>query len=61
MRVPRLCLAACLLFTVATVASGQTLSVGGAAPPLSVSKWVKGEKFDRLEPDQTYVVEFWAT
>jgi len=61
MRVPRLCLAACLLFSVATVASGQTLSVGDSAPPLSVSKWVKGEKFDRLEPDQTYVVEFWAT
>jgi len=46
---------------VATAARAETLSVGDKAPPLAVAKWVKGEKVDRLEPGQTYVVEFWAT
>ena len=53
-----------VLFGAIASASGAmagTLAVGDAAPPLSVSKWVKGEKFDKIEPDQTYVVEFWAT
>ena len=39
----------------------ETLAVGDPAPRLDVSQWVKGEKVDRFEPDQTYVVEFWAT
>jgi thiol-disulfide isomerase/thioredoxin len=42
-------------------ASAQTLVPGGPAPALEVSRWVKGEKIDKLEKDQTYVVEFWAT
>ena len=41
--------------------AAQTLSVGDPAPKLTVSKWVKGDKVDKLEPGQTYVVEFWAT
>jgi len=54
-------LAAAVLFAAAVPARADTLNVGDKAPPLSVSKWVKGEKIDRLEPNQTYVVEFWAT
>jgi thiol-disulfide isomerase/thioredoxin len=42
-------------------ASAQTLSIGDNAPAMDVSKWVKGEKIDKLDKDQTYVVEFWAT
>jgi len=42
-------------------ASAEGLGVGDKAPALDVSKWVKGERFDKIEPDQTYVVEFWAT
>jgi thiol-disulfide isomerase/thioredoxin len=48
------CLASCR-------SSAQTLSIGDSAPPITVSKWVKGEKVDKLQKDQTYVVEFWAT
>jgi thiol-disulfide isomerase/thioredoxin len=61
MRVLRVSVAAGLLWGLAAGASGQSLTVGDSAPKLSVSKWVKGEKVDRLEPGQTYVVEFWAT
>lgn len=61
MRTLSLSLAAGLLCAFATGASAEPLTVGDAAPPLTVSKWVKGEKFDRLEAGQTYVVEFWAT
>ena len=42
-------------------APAQSLNVGDASPPLTVGRYVKGEKIERLEPDQTYVVEFWAT
>jgi thiol-disulfide isomerase/thioredoxin len=31
------------------------------APPLKVSKWLKGEEVKRFEPGKVYVVEFWAT
>lgn len=37
------------------------LSVGDTAPGLKVSEWVKGGPIETLAPDQTYVVEFWAT
>lgn len=37
------------------------LSVGDPAPELKVSEWVKGGPIETLAPDQTYVVEFWAT
>ena len=56
-----ICVAALVLTMGLAQASAETLSVGDNAPPLTVSKWVKGEKIDRLEPGQTYVVEFWAT
>lgn len=61
MRMLRVSLAAGLVWAVATGASAGTLSVGDPAPPLTVAKYVKGEKIDRLEPGQIYVVEFWAT
>jgi thiol-disulfide isomerase/thioredoxin len=37
------------------------LNVGDKAPPLAVSKWVKGSEVKGFEPGKTYVVEFWAT
>ncbi len=54
-------LAAALLGLATWQADAQTLSVGDDAPAMAVSRFAKGEKLDRLEPDQTYVVEFWAT
>jgi thiol-disulfide isomerase/thioredoxin len=51
---------ACLLASALPV-SAQTLVVGSDAPALQASQFVKGEKIERLEPSQTYVVEFWAT
>lgn len=41
--------------------TAEILNIGDPAPPLTVSSWVKGEKVDGLEPEKTYVVEFWAT
>jgi thiol-disulfide isomerase/thioredoxin len=37
------------------------LNLGDPAPPLVVSSWVKGDKFETFDPGKTYVVEFWAT
>ena len=42
-------------------ATAATLSVGDPAPELKVSKWVKDTPVDKLDPNQIYVVEFWAT
>jgi thiol-disulfide isomerase/thioredoxin len=53
--------AASLCCLVALDASAASLSVGDDAPAITVSKFVKGERIDRLEPGRTYVVEFWAT
>lgn len=39
----------------------KTLTLGDPAPPLTVSKFVKGEPVEKLEPGTVYVVEFWAT
>ncbi len=61
MKLRSVCLTVSLLCLGSWQATAQTLSVGDDAPALDVSKWVKGEKFDRLEKDRTYVVEFWAT
>lgn len=55
-----LLLYAVLLFFAVT-ARAQPLAVGDPAPELKVSEWVKGVPVEVLEPDQTYVVEFWAT
>lgn len=37
------------------------LTIGDEAPPLTISRWVKGKPVDALESGQVYVVEFWAT
>lgn len=39
----------------------MTMTVGDAAPPISISKWIQGEPVASLTPDRVYVVEFWAT
>jgi thiol-disulfide isomerase/thioredoxin len=39
----------------------RDLSVGDQAPPLRVSRWVKGERIERFEPGKVYVLDFWAT
>jgi thiol-disulfide isomerase/thioredoxin len=59
----RVVLAATLVCMVSFTSSvkAEILNIGDAAPPLTVSSWVKGEKIDGLEPEKTYVVEFWAT
>lgn len=38
-----------------------SLSVGDAAPALSIAKWVKGSPVAGFEKGKTYIVEFWAT
>ncbi|HLQ43732.1 MAG TPA: TlpA disulfide reductase family protein, partial [Planctomycetaceae bacterium] len=37
------------------------LTVGSEAPPLKVSRFLKGEPVTSFEPGKVYVVEFWAT
>ncbi len=39
----------------------QPLSIGDQAPPLYISKWLKGDPVNEFEPGHVYVVEFWAT
>jgi len=39
----------------------DVLNLGDPAPSLDVSTWIKGDKFDKFEPNKTYIVEFWAT
>jgi tetratricopeptide (TPR) repeat protein len=39
----------------------EALTIGDEAPAISVSKWLKGDPVDRLDPRKPYVVEFWAT
>lgn len=54
-----------LLAAAATVAVAQnaapTLTVGDAAPPLKIEKWVKGQPVSEFKDGHVYVVEFWAT
>src|SRR4051812_31324782 len=38
-----------------------TLKPGDPAPPLRVSKWLKGGPIPKLEKGKVYVMEFWAT
>lgn len=38
-----------------------TLKVGDAAPPLKISKWIKGQPVPNLADGTVHVVEFWAT
>jgi thiol-disulfide isomerase/thioredoxin len=41
--------------------TAPTLLIGDPAPTLAVSRWLKGQPVKQLDPDTTYVVEFWAT
>ena len=38
-----------------------SLKVGDSAPPLKVTKWLRGQEVKAFEPGKVYVVEFWAT
>ena len=42
-------------------APAWALTLGDPAPELKVSCWLKGTPVERLDPAQTYVLEFWAT
>ncbi|HEX5054250.1 MAG TPA: TlpA disulfide reductase family protein [Planctomycetota bacterium] len=39
----------------------QTMTIGSAAPPLSIAHWMKGSEVTTFAPGQVYVLEFWAT
>jgi thiol-disulfide isomerase/thioredoxin len=41
--------------------SAPTLSIGDAAPPITIDTWLKGSPVPQLKKGETYVVEFWAT
>jgi thiol-disulfide isomerase/thioredoxin len=51
---------ATLLGAALTAQAGE-LTVGNAAPPLKVAKWIKGQPVKSFEKGKVYVVEFWAT
>ncbi len=38
-----------------------TLNIGDKAPPLFISKWIKGTPIKKFEKGKIYVVDFWAT
>jgi thiol-disulfide isomerase/thioredoxin len=44
-----------------SISFANALLPGSPAPALSVQKWVKGKPVAKLDPNGTYVVEFWAT
>jgi thiol-disulfide isomerase/thioredoxin len=50
-----------VVYIVGNGEAATVLNVGDPAPPLLVSRWVKGEKIERFEPGKTYVIDFWAT
>ncbi len=54
-------LAGLLLAATPQASRAQDLNVGDKAPPLTVSKFVKGEPVSEFQPGKLYVVEFWAT
>lgn len=37
------------------------LDIGSKAPTLAITDWVKGDKIEKFQDGQIYVVEFWAT
>jgi thiol-disulfide isomerase/thioredoxin len=52
----------CGLFLLCSAAAADpALKAGDPAPPLAVSKFVKGEPVKKFEKGKIYVVEFWAT
>ncbi|MFP6900671.1 MAG: hypothetical protein VCA36_06985, partial [Opitutales bacterium] len=54
-----------LIFAGALVLAGPLFAaeLGDDAPPLKVSKWIKGKKIDfaKGKGEKVYVVEFWQT
>ncbi|MBI1349425.1 redoxin domain-containing protein [bacterium] len=56
-------LATISVISVSLVAWAQEASLGDAAPPLSVSSWVKGEPVDLTasKGERVYLIEFWGT
>ena len=54
-------LALCSFTVLPRAVADEILNIGDAAPPLVVSKWVKGDHVESFEPGKMYVVEFWAT
>ena len=54
-------LALCSFTVLPRAVADEILNIGDAAPPLVVSKWVKGDHVETFEPGKMYVVEFWAT
>lgn len=53
--------AVALTAALTTHASAADLNIGDKAPPLTVSKWVKGGPIPALDQGKVHVVEFWAT
>jgi len=60
MRLPTLLL---LLLTTLGFAAPKapTLNVGDKAPTKLPSGWIKGDRVSTLDPNKTYLIEFWAT
>ncbi len=54
-------LACSMLFIFASISMAQKLGIGDAAPPMTITKWIKGDKVAKFDANRTYVVEFWAT
>jgi thiol-disulfide isomerase/thioredoxin len=52
---------AALLFPPQADARPFELLVGDPAPSIQVAEWVQGQPLTGFQPDQVYVVEFWAT
>jgi thiol-disulfide isomerase/thioredoxin len=60
MPIPRSCLP--LLFAALPLSlTAQQLAPGQPAPPLQISKWLKGEPVAAFQAGHVYVVEFWMT
>ena len=51
---------AAVVLAASAVQAQTPLKIGDPAPPLSVSRWVKGTP-NKLTPGKVHVVEFWAT
>ncbi len=57
----RLLPAACLFTLVASAPVVAGLDIGDAAPPLSITEWIKGSPVDlQKDAKKIHVVEFWA-
>jgi thiol-disulfide isomerase/thioredoxin len=61
-RSTRRCMASTALLGLALLSGcGAGLGVGDPAPPLAVSKWLRGDPVASLQVGKTYVIEFWAS